>query len=273
MAKKEIIRDFASWGEYRTELGKLDPERRQGDRYWCGTDSIGEALQIADIGWPDGMARVQAITMPVVNTIASTLATDGGWTYDVTGAAYDVGEYLSGVPECWLTPDAVASRPCVTIGANIVSSGGIPKEMLELRGAAVCALAMSLQTAGYAVRVFAIEGMRTENGDVWHRVCLTDDNGGPLDTDRMLFALAHPSAARQLGYSLGNNMQGCPYSSWLGWPRGDMRATPPEAWATDLYLAPPYLSDADWSTPESVSRWVADTYAKLTNADATAAKG
>jgi hypothetical protein len=210
------------------------------------------------------MERVHAIAIPAVTSIASTLAPESGWAYDVTGAAYDVGEYLSGVPECWLAPQMIASRPCITIAANIVSSAGIPARALEMRGAAVVALAMALQAAGYAVRVYAIQGMYVESDrDVWHRVCLTDDNGGPLDTDRLLFALAHPSASRQLGYSLGSHLAGRSYASSLGWPEGDRNALPTPKWAADVYLPPVFLDAAKWGSAEGVSAWVRETYERL----------
>jgi hypothetical protein len=269
---RNIISDFSSWGDFLAATRKLDPSRSTGSgaKWAANVDTVGAALRIADAGWAEGMDRVREISLPVVNSIAATIAPDGGWGWDVTGAAYDVGELLSGAPECWLTPSAIASRPCITISANIVSSGGIPARMLELRGAAVVALTLALQTAGYAVRVYAVEGMSAsttsgEDVNMWHRVTLTDDNGGPLDTDRLLFALAHPASPRQLGYALGQEMAGRSDNSWLGWPDGSDKTRPPEkSWEGDLYLAPPYYTDAEWENAESVSRWVTEQYERLT---------
>jgi hypothetical protein len=222
------------------------------------------------------MERVRAISMPIVEALASSTAPDLGWTGDVNGAAYDVGEYLSGTPECWIRPDPAVSKPCVTIAVNTVSSGGIPAAMLELRGAAVVALTLALQSNGYAVRVYAIEGMRPgyKDPDVWHRVCLTDEGGGPLDTDRLLYALAHPSAPRQLGYALGCTVAGVnPTGAAIGWPKehggnwgggGSMMEWLPEEWrGADVFLPPPFWSDASWNDEASVSAWVQETYARL----------
>lgn len=262
---ENVIRDYSNWSEYRKAAGVMPASSHQGDKNWCGTNTVGEALAIADKGWPDGMARVRAIAIPALAACHAAIHADGGWQYDVTGADYDVGEYLTGAPECWLAPETPASKPVVTIMANIVSSAGIPKAALEMRGAAVCALTMALQTAGYAVRVFAVEGMNIGSKDIWHRVCLTDDMGGPLDTDRLLFALAHPSAARQIGYCLGVVMAGMTPDSghMIGWPSGGPTAKPPGEWKSDLYLQPPFLDAAEWDSPESVAAWVANTYAKL----------
>jgi hypothetical protein len=258
--------DYLSWSEYREALSKLDPSKQVGDRAWCGTESIGEALAIADKGWPEGMERVRDISLPVMDSIASsTEAVRGRWRWDVQGADYDVGTYLAGVPECWLDRSAIKTKPLITISANIVSSWAIPKEALEMRGAAVVALTQALQTAGYAVRVYAIEGMLPRPGkrNVWHRVCLTDDKGGPLDMDRLLFALAHPSAARQLGYALGCNAAGVSTGD-IGWPSDNQNTMPPDEWASDIYLHAPYISDTRWNDKESVTKWVTETYAQLT---------
>src|SRR3954466_4129512 len=136
-----VIKDYASWSEYRAALAEMDPNASQCDDVeWAGTKTIGEALAVADRGWPEGMEYVRDITIPIINGMASTVAHEGGWEYDVTGANYDVGSYLSGVPECWLAPSAVVSRPCITISANIVSSGGIAARHVTIRGAAVAAL-------------------------------------------------------------------------------------------------------------------------------------
>lgn len=270
-----IIRDYRSWAEYREALATVNPKASVcGGKDFSGTDTVADALRISDCGWPEGAGLVRDIALPAVQATTSHLSQNAGWDWDVCGSSYDVGAYLTGLPECWLTASVPAQKPVITIGANIVSSGGIPQRVLSMRGAAVVALTMALQTAGYAVRVFAIEGSAPCGKTVWHRVCLSDDAGGPLDTDRLLFALAHPSSARQLGYALSNSLAGVAHGNgWIDWPESNPRATPPADWATDLYLAPPYFNDADWESAESVQRWVADTYAKLTAADSTAAKG
>lgn len=267
----QVIKDYANWGAMMDDARSIPADHHQGDKDWCGTRNIGEAIKIADKGWPDGMSRVRNVALPAVNACKTALHEDGGWTYDVTGADYDVGEWLSGAPECWLTPHHVTQKPVITIMANTVSSAGIPKESLEMRGAAIAGLALALQTSGYAVRVFAVEGMHISGKDIWHRVNLTDDNGGPLDLDRVLFGLAHPSAARQIGYCLGSKMAGASTKSpnWISWPNGTGRGTgrdalPPEEWKADLYMKAPYLSDADWKNQESVESWVKATYDKIT---------
>ena len=260
--------DYPNWGEYRKALGALDPAISSGggwggNEWSLGVNSVGAALAIADKGWPEGMKKVESITTPAINSAISSVEACSAWGWDVTGADYDVGEFLTGTPDCWLDRTQEGTRPVITIMANCVSSGGIPAEAMARRGAAVVALILALQAGGYVVRVFAVEGMRISNKDIWHRVCLTDDQGGPLDMDRIVFALAHPAAARQLGYMLGASYVGQKGSCGISWPSNDPKTLPPEDWKRDLYLEAPYLDAAEWHDSESVAAWVAATYKAL----------
>lgn len=272
MASAPVTADYRTWADYLADLGKLDrASTTYGGRSWARAANVGEAQDIADRGWPAGMEKVRSISLPALNAVTPALVQDAGWGWDVTGASYDVGELLTGNPECWLSQSQMASKPCVTIAANVVSSSGVPAEMLELRGAAVVALTMALQSSGYAVRVLMVEGALEAYGEsrsVYQRVCLTDDNGGPMDTDRILFALAHPASTRLLAYNNLDRLTGAHVGGW-------MPHDPPESigWTADLYLPAVKLDDADWKNAESVTRWVADTYAKLAAGDRSAAKG
>ena len=260
-----IIVSYANWAEYRAALAKINPAASVGgsNSSWAASSDVGEALSIADKGWPEGMDRVRSISLPAVSSAVSAHIPEEAWHFDVTGADYDVGEYVSGAPECWLDRAAEATRPVISIGANIVSSAGIPAKALEMRGAAVVALTLALQAAGYVVRVYAVEGMSIGR-DIWHRVEVTDPEGGPMDTDRLLYALAHPSAARQLGYALGATLAGKdPTHCGIGWPGSGPGQLPPAEWKFDLYLAGSFLDSANWNDAASVSKWVEETYKAL----------
>ncbi len=270
------IRDYRSWEAFLEAANKLPSNAMAwaagSGRAWAdGVNTAGEALQIARTGWPAGMEFIRSITTPIVDKMAGTIeAHDERWGWDVTGAAYDVGEYLSGAPECWLAPTLISDKPCITIAANITSSGMIDALQLKRRGAAVVALTLALQASGYAVRAYAIVGMASdtdsEEDTSWLRWALTDDNGGPLDTDRLLFALAHPASPRVLGYGLGIDAAGKDPTRehWMPWPKGGKDARPPAEWKADLYLHAVHASDANWEDDASVSAWVASQYETLT---------
>jgi hypothetical protein len=246
---------YATWGEYRAALAGLDPASStyaQGG--WSGgVSSIGDALTIADRGWPEGMEQVHKVAMPALAVVSSIIAPSGGWEYEVTGAAYDVGTYIAGIPECWATPEVEAVRPVITIAACTTSSAMVPAKMLTLRGVGVVALALALQSAGYAVQIHSIEGgvQPDQREAAFTRTTLSDPQGGALDTDRVLFALAHPAACRTLAYSNLDRVVGKFFGS--SYP-----ADPPArlGWESDIYLPCAMSGDADWQNAETVIAWV-----------------
>lgn len=247
------VAEDTDWSEYLARFDAIDPSDTYGPAEWSGgVANLGEALQVARKGWPEGMEWARDVAMPALSAATSTRVAGEAWTYDVTGAAYDVGEYLSGVPECWLACQTSETRPVISILVNIAVSAGVPADAIRRRGAAVTALALHLQASGYVVELWSTWGVDVydvRKGACWHRVRLSDGNGGPLDVDRVLFALAHPAAGRQLAHFMVSH--------------GQPINNPP--WTADLYLPCMSLGAADWKDAESVTRWVETTYQTLTD--------
>lgn len=285
MAREDaVLAVYRSWGEYREALAALPPSASvvgggYHDRDWAlGLDKVGDALALSDKGWPEGMDKARSIIAPALEAHAVAHVQHSTALYaDVTGAGLDVGGYLSGEPECWHSPGALRVKPTLTLAVNLSSSAGVPAENLILRGAGLVALTVALQNAGYVVRVNSVEGgtFNRQDGkpgsvEVWTSVTLTDDNGGPLDMDRLVYALAHPSASRTLGYCMEAHHAGYKADriqniGWIGWPEGGRDAPPPADWKHDLYIPGLFLSDADWQSPASVQAWIEREYARLTN--------
>jgi len=191
------------------------------------------------------------------------------WTWDVTGAGYDMGEYLAGTPECWLQTPPLRSKPGVDVQMDSFLSCAVDPYAMKLRGAATVALTLALQQAGYAVRVSAALGFRTTAGargrQIWARVILSDDRGGPLDTDRLLFMLAHPAAVRWLQFVHGSIVAGHDHDAMTqevyGAPTGMHN---PFATAETVSVPSMILGHGDWSSPAACERWVAETFARIT---------
>lgn len=225
------------------------------------------SLAMARQGWPEGAAKVREITLPIVREMAAILQPSAGWGWDVTGAAYDVGEYLSGTPECWLAPTLDAVKPTVRIMLDNFTSAAVTSDAITMRGAAMTALAIALQAAGYVVQVSTVHGTRSstrENHIVWSRVILTDDNGGPLDTDRLLFMLAHPTAKRRLILTYSCLTAGLTPSQALKETWHPMPAGYPCPWDAELIIPRMLTDDAQWANARSASAWVDETFRKLT---------
>lgn len=265
--KAQRDRNFQDWAEF---LDAVDaPENGLAGAFtaWAwdadqiaGARSFEEVRNLARFGWADGAQHIKSIALPIVESVVTRRATGTSWEWDVTGAAYDVGEYLSGVPECWLTATPEETKPVVTIQVDLGLRASIPGRIVTLRGAGLVALTLALQAAGYVVDIAAICGSGiSANGDrpYWLRVPLVDANGGPLDTDRLLFALAHPANVRVCLFGLGAALHGHPGS-------GATHQGGENPWKANLMLPRIETSDADWQSPAAVSAWVKRTFEQLT---------
>jgi hypothetical protein len=264
--------DYCAEPETARYAGNLERHRASDghDAAWYGgiknRGAFQAALSIARRGWPEGMRHVNTLTAPMVNALAPAMASDGGWSWDVTGAAYDVGEYLSGAPECWLTSGAPASRPVVTIQSLAAVYGGVDADAINRRGGACVALAMALERAGYAVRIEVVHGFGlryTPGTEGWIKYVLTDDNGGPLDVDRIIFALIHPAAHRALRHAVAYRVANVSAACFESFPF--VRSTCP--W--DASIALPALTDSavNWDSPRSVNAWLQNTLDRITKGE------
>jgi hypothetical protein len=251
-----LTKEFRSWSEFVDAAAAVPDATREIE--FGGVRTRREALALARNGWPEGMRAVHAIAAPVLRAHTAETTVSESWAWDVTGANYEVGEYLSGVPECWITPELTAPKPTISIAVNMLSSYGVSREVITTRGAGIVALVLALQQSGYAVRCFGMLGTN-HGGGVWMRIPFTDDDGGPLDVDRIVYALAHPSTARLLGYYTANELA-CPGTTYHGtsWSQGTC------PWSGDVTLGEMRYDDADFRSVDAVSAWLARTMASLT---------
>lgn len=276
-----LTHEFRSWSEFlgfceepetARYAGNLERHRDNGghDAAWFGgipnKGCFRAALSLARRGWPEGMAHVNALTAPMVSALAPAMSQDGGWAWDVTGAAYDVGEYLTGVPECWLTSQAPTSKPTVTIQALAAIYGGVDSGAINRRGGACVALAIALERAGYAVRVEIVHGFGlrfTPGTEGWIKYVLTDDNGGPIDVDRIIFALIHPAAHRGLRHAVAYRVAKVRADKFEAFPF--VRSSCP--WSASIVLPAMTDSAVDWSSARSVNAWLQNTLDRITRGE------
>jgi hypothetical protein len=227
---------------------------------WYGVNRAADAYKLAREGWRDGMALVQPLAAAMLARPIMEPADDWGW--DVTGADYDVGEYLAGTPECWLARVPNETKPTITLMASIACSAGIPESVINAKGAAIVALVQALQSAGHPVRLWATVGYAVQGHmNTIHRALLTDDNGGALDIDRLVFALAHPASNRIISFSACAKAAGQEPSAHMG-----CLLDPPAelGWECDLYIPRTFLYDAQWKSADAARAWVVEQFNRLT---------
>lgn len=282
-----FIRDFASMEDFikytsgPSEMDRSDRESLNGTFSFTQTSSFSEAVQLANVGWPDGAVKVRALAAEVGEVTGNIRRPEP--VYSVAGHQFDIGRVISGDPECWIEYDrgatqASAGDHVVRIIVNASASSAVRADAIIMRGVAACVLAAALEQARIPTEI------------LWEECCRPSNNGGddlmvyrfpvkyasqPLDLGRMAFELAHPSCLRRLLFAANEREDANIRRRWgyrSGYGYGSP-ATDPLAAADPnvIYLDKLYADDPGKWTPASVIRWVKDTLTargvQLTKAD------
>ncbi len=210
-------RSFDSWEDFvraATDETTDMPESERSSRrvsdvgwngeVWSGTKTWDECVELAYRGWPEGVERLSQRLRVTQDLLPVRLRRREYELARVGPGTLDMGRYLMGHPEPYVVYRDVetdAEGPGqVTILFNMSVSSGIAVEELFRRGAAVCALVDSLETAGRRVSVKV--AMCTHSGDKVDVTVQLKRHEDPLDLERVAFAVAHAAAFRRLGFAV-----------------------------------------------------------------------
>ena len=181
---------------------------RPGSDPWHGTNTFEEAVEVARRGWSEGAKEALSLRARVESSVRDLInARSSSYVYDLSGECVDVGRYLSGEPECFITEVSTGesnSRPVVKIVANLAASGSVSTHSLIVRGAAIVAAIDILEALGRRVEAWIAKGSATtrSGGNIHETHVLVKSAGQPLDIDRLAFAVAHPACLRRLCFSV-----------------------------------------------------------------------
>ena len=207
--KKKTVVEFDSWGEF-VSYALANPDHcanAAGNEGFYGTKSIDEAGKLAVTGWEKG-AKEALETRAVVERILGETNSSRAqkWGYELVGDVVDIGRYLTGEPEHWLTESTGESHTgrVVKIVANISVSCGVSKESIFRRGAALLAAIDAIEGAGKRCEVWLGYGATGSYGsgkvvNFTAPIKLADQ---PLDQDRIAYALCHAACSRRLCFSV-----------------------------------------------------------------------
>jgi hypothetical protein len=183
--------------------------------------------------------------------------------YDITGEILDVGRYCTGEPEHWgLWQETLVDGPGVKflhLTINLFVSSGVEAELMIRRGATLTAYIRLLELGGYRVKVtgaYVMSGKGT-NGLMCLEVPIKDYDT-TLDSDRLVYAVAHPSVFRCLGFAVMEGIKNKKARehfgvyNWYG-----TGTTVPEEDQGDVHIANmDYRQITDFGTPERCEQWV-----------------
>lgn len=173
---------------------------------WAGTDTFAQAVETATRGWPEGASKALAMRASIDSAVREIIcARKSSFAYDVVGDCVEVGRYLTGEPECFVTQvesGEVASGRVVKLVANLAASGAVSTKSLFARGATILAAIDILEAVGTRVELYISHGSRGSHCGVFQQFTLIKKADQPVDADRLAFCLCHAACLRRLSFSL-----------------------------------------------------------------------
>ena len=172
-----------------------------GDSKWYGTGSYDAAIRLAEDGWEEGLTRLHKLSVELSDELIGLLHIPEV-QFDVTGDELDVGKFVHGEPEDFMTlvPAEIEQEPkLLRVGVNFGASCGVDAEAMTRKGAAATGLIDILEQHGKRVELDAIT-IASSSRQAVHTIIRIKDFNGPVQLANLIFALAHPSAHRRLAF-------------------------------------------------------------------------
>jgi hypothetical protein len=269
----EPIHDyFEHWGEFLTFVNRKPPSNGSNASHYTsyqggfeGTRTFQEAIDLATKGWDEGTKLVDKLSSPLVDKVASKIVRFDP-VYDVEGGAIDMGRYIEGIPESCLRFEETTingpGRKLFKIVMDCTVSAGVSKQVMQARGAAMVALVQCLEMSGIRCRVEVLPYCTSNHGYGKEdhkkiaysvRVCVKDYEQG-LDLPRLVYAMAHPSVLRRLGF-VSVSQHGKDFDNFIS--SGSVVTNPEPGFDRgDLFLGGGHVDNVEWANPESAKEWI-----------------
>lgn len=208
----ETVQDFVDYTLNTPALASWQfAERHSRDtsrENWYGTKNIEEACKLAAQGWPEGLERMtKKMDMNLSKGRAKFRIND------VAGDIPNIGRFLAGQPDSMTrrVVDQSIKKPIIDLTLNACFSFNVKAEHIMNYGAAIASAIDELEDAGFSVSLEL--GAINEYGKQ-RKGCMINIKkpSEPMDVDRMVFFVAHPSFFRRFCFSYWETV----YESGLG---------------------------------------------------------
>ena len=200
-----VNKEFASFTEFVNDAATGPDYQRQAG--WPGCATLGEAVDLARHGWPEGWQRMKALRDAIFAKMASQIHRDVV-QFRIAGGAVSVARFLSGRPDCFMARvrsnqfKDLRSRKVLHMVVNVGARASVSPDVFFARGAAAVTLIEALERAGIRVQVdmlsVATNGARREV----RIACRLKEAGEIIQLDKLAFCLAHPALHRKLNFAL-----------------------------------------------------------------------
>lgn len=180
----------------------------EGRKSWTGVDTPAEAYELARNGWEAELTRALEVAESAVAKVERELPLASFVAeFDVAGCEVDVARFLDGTPENMIDYPlraVVKAGRVITLCASFAYSAAVRAESIIRQGQAVTALALALSQLGYSTEIWSDWTTGDKSGSD-RRIQIRTMVKGPTDTldpATILYAMAHPSMLRILGFEI-----------------------------------------------------------------------
>jgi hypothetical protein len=231
-AKNTLRREWQSWDAFVTDMKRPPHESHTHrssttrDSEFSETESFDHAIQLAERGWPEGLARIKKSHRQLA-AVQGEMTERHAFRYSESGDEVDVGRAVEGDPEHMMEFETVhvpSAGRVVKVVVNVAASGSIGTDQLFTRGAAAVMVADLIEASGLRSEIWICEG--SDNNGSWgidFRVKLKEPDQ-PLDMDLLAFACCHAAVIRRLFFRAFEQLSSWEFDRYLGgagygWPR------------------------------------------------------
>jgi hypothetical protein len=208
-------------------------------------------------GWPEMAAQVQRLVATVTEKVLAKMVIPD-LAYHDEGLYLDGERYREGDPEClmkWVdTAGEVTGQQEFRIIANMCVSGSVENRVLQLRGAAIIALANALELVGRRVEVAIV----ANTADTIETSFIAKPFGEPCQIDQLAFSVASADMFRR-----------CLFACWERAPEDLRQRVGAQKHGgygmvrnahyvddTDLVLSTEVGNGGHFQSPDAAVRWV-----------------
>ncbi len=211
--------------------------------------SLAQAKQLAITGWPDGLKKLEQFSAKLGNVAARSIAKQEV-IFDVTGIDFDMGAVMSGEPECWYDLTPRDETKTVRMAYNVIVSGGMSQEMMQLRGACIAALVDLLEANNIRVE---LDAYGTLDYMYQHKISMIiqiKSASQHLDLDRLAFVFMHAGMSRKLTFSYCQTVCNNQSDSSIGW------GITPDLSNYDLNISGGHIGLPEYASIQEMIEWL-----------------
>ena len=198
----ESLNEALQYAKANTDRRSSDSER---DVKWAGSNSLDDAVQLGIDGWHEIRPQVDAMFSKMEEQINMALGDVFETRFDYGGDSVDIDRFMMGDPECmidYVTTPAGRMGRVVRVLVNGSASANVTPERIMQRGVLATALVDVLAKLGVGVEVW-LESATDDRGKSKHsQLIKLHSSEERLDIDNLMFAMAHPSMLRRIGFSI-----------------------------------------------------------------------